>query len=186
MDDHELLRLLREDPSVGMDMLMKKYTSLLYSVARGRLAGTKCHSSDVEDCVADVFAKFYTELEHYDESRSSIGAYLAVMARNHAIDIAKMRSRGGENLSIDDESLEIPQPLPDVGEAELRREVMRAVMELDEPDRSILFRKYYYGEPSKTIAKRLGLSVSNVDTRAHRAIERLRKRFGGKINENKT
>lgn len=180
MDDHELLKALREDPNTGMDMLMKKYTPLVYSVVRSRLSGAKCHSSDIEDCVADVFAKFYTELATYDENRASIRAYLCVMARNRAIDIAKMRSRGGGNISIDDDFIEIPDVPPDSGEHELRREVMRAVTELDEPDRSILFRKYYYGESSKTIAKKLGLSVSNVDTRAHRAVERLRKRFGGK------
>ena len=67
----------------------------------------------------------------------------------------------------------------ELADEELRREVIRAVEDLGEPDSSIIFRKYYYGESSKEIAKATGLSVSNVDTRTHRALNKLRKMFGG-------
>jgi RNA polymerase sigma-70 factor (ECF subfamily) len=64
-------------------------------------------------------------------------------------------------------------------EKELRRSVLKAIEALGSPDRDIIFRKYYYGQTSKEIARDLGPSVSNVDTRAHRAILKLRKLFGG-------
>ena len=48
------------------------------------------------------------------------------------------------------------------------------------PDAQILIRKYYFGQGSKEIAGELGLSVSDVDTRTHRAMEKLRNKFGGK------
>ena len=47
------------------------------------------------------------------------------------------------------------------------------------PDSDIMFRKYYLGQSSKTIAEKLNMTVSNVDTRAHRAVERLRTKFKG-------
>lgn len=47
-------------------------------------------------------------------------------------------------------------------------------------DSSIIIRKYYFGESSKKIADALNLTVSNVDTRMHRALNKLRKLFGGK------
>ena len=50
-------------------------------------------------------------------------------------------------------------------------------------DSSILIRKYYLGQSSKTIAEELGMSVSNVDTRTHRAIMKLRTAMGGNGNE---
>lgn len=67
----------------------------------------------------------------------------------------------------------------ELAEDELRREVIKAVEDLGEPDSSIIFRKFYYGESSKDIAKAVGLTVSNVDTRTHRALNKLRKLFGG-------
>lgn len=183
MDDKTLLRLLRSDPDRGMEELMKCYTGLVYAVVRSRLNGSLCVSSDIEDCVSDVFCKFYTELSRFDPEASSIRSYLCVMARNHAINVSKKRSlQGGVSLDDGEVLFELSDGATVDGSLEreeLRRELIKAVIDLGEPDSSIIFRKFYYGEPSKEIAKALGLSVSNVDTRTHRALNRLRKTFGG-------
>ena len=183
MEDNKLLRLLHKDPNAGMEQLMNQYTGLVYAVVKSKLDDSYYVSSDIEDCVADVFSKFYTELADYDPAKSSIKSFLCVIARNHAINIAKKRSLEG-GISLDDEQalLQIADDVmidSELADEELRREVIRAVEDLGEPDSSIIFRKYYYGESSKEIAKATGLSVSNVDTRTHRALNKLRKMFGG-------
>ena len=183
MEDNKLLRLLHKDPNAGMEQLLNQYTGLVYAVVKSKLDGSYYVSSDLEDCVADVFSKFYTELADYDPAMSSIKSYLCVIARNHAINVAKKRSLEG-GISLDDEQsfLQIADDVmidSELADEELRREVIRAVEDLGEPDSSIIFRKYYYGESSKEIAKATGLSVSNVATRTHRALEKLRKMFGG-------
>ena len=183
MEDKKLLRLLHKDPNAGMEQLLNQYTGLVYAVVRSKLDGSYYVSSDLEDCVADVFSKFYTELSDYDPAMSSIKSYLCVIARNHAINVAKKRSLEG-SISLDAEQSHF-QAAEDVmidselADEELRREIVKAVEDLGEPDSSIIFRKYYYGESSKEIAKAIGLSVSNVDTRTHRALNKLRKMFGG-------
>ncbi len=183
MEDKKLLRLLHKDPNRGMEQLLDQYTGLVYAVVKSKLDGSYYVSSDIEDCVADVFSKFFGSLADYDPTMSSIKSYLCVIARNHAINVAKRRSLEG-GISLDDEQSlsEIADDVmleSELSEDELRRRVLRAVEDLGEPDSSIIFRKYYYGESSKEIAKALGLSVSNVDTRAHRALNKLRKMFGG-------
>ena len=55
--------------------------------------------------------------------------------------------------------------------------VLEAVEELGEPDREIMLRKFYLGEPSAQIAARLGMTAGGVDTRTHRAVEKLRKKL---------
>lgn len=184
MEDNKLLRLLHKDPNAGMEQLMNQYTGLVYAVVKSKLAGSYYVSSDIEDCVADVFSKFYMELSGYDPALSGIKSYLCVIARNHAINVLKKRSLNG-GISLDDEQtfLQAADEVmidSELAEDELRREVIKAVENLGEPDSSILFRKFYYGESSKEIAKAVGMSVSNVDTRTHRAINKLRKMFGGK------
>ncbi|MBQ9082702.1 MAG: sigma-70 family RNA polymerase sigma factor [Clostridia bacterium] len=183
MEDHKLLRLLHKDPNAGMEQLMNQYTGLVYTVVKSKLDNSYCASSDIEDCVADVFSKFYLELSDYDPGRSSIKTYLCVIAHNHAINTSRRRSLES-GISLDDEhaflqvadEIQIDRPL---AEDEFRREVIKAVEDLGDPDSSIIFRKYYYGESSKDIAKAVGLTVSNVDTRTHRALNKLRKMFGG-------
>ena len=183
MEDKKLLRLLHKDPNAGMEQLIDQYTGLVYTVVKGKLADFYHVSSDIEDCVADVFSKFYMNLSEYDPKISSIRSYLCVIARNHAINLAEKRGRRG-GISIDDEAFlieTIETQTVDIAfdERELCREVLKAVKDLGEPDASIVFRKFYYGQSSKEIALALGLSVSNVDTRTHRALNKLRKLFGG-------
>ena len=167
MEDSKLLRLLHKDPSTGMEQLMNQYAGLVYAVVKGKLAESFCVSTDIEDCVADVFSEFYTELDKYDPKISSIKSYLC----------------GDVSLDDEDSLLQIADDFTvegDLAEDELRREVLSAVKGLGEPDSSIIIRKYYFGESSKEIADVLKLTVSNVDTRTHRALNKLRKLFGGK------
>ena len=166
-----------------MEQLLNQYTGLVYAVVKSKLENSYHVSSDIEDCVADVFSKFYTELSDYDPGVSSIKTYLCVIARNHAINVAKKRSVA-ESLTLDGEEslLQIADDVTiesELAEDALRCEVIKAVEALGEPDSSIIFRKYYYGESSREIAKAVGLTVSNVDTRTHRALNKLRKMFGG-------
>ena len=182
MEDGELLKLLKNDPDAGMERLIDQYAGLVYSVVGSRLDPAFCLSSDREDCVADAFSRFYSELSRYDPEKSGIGSWLCVIARNLAINLSKKRRAeagvpdGETSLSRipDDEVFE-----SEADEAELRREVIKAVENLGEPDSSIIFRKYYYGESSKQIAEELGISVANVDTRTHRALKKLKTLLGG-------
>lgn len=191
MEDSKLLRLLRKDPSAGMEQLMNQYAGLVYAVVKGRLACASYISTDVEDCVAEVFCEFFSALDRYDSAVSSIKTYLCVLARNNATDVLRKRARQNGEISLDADghtlqaadSIDIESELT---ESELRRELLGAVKSLGEPDTSIIIRKYYLCESSKTIAQALGLSVSNVDTRTHRALNKLRKLFGGEGYEKET
>lgn len=174
MGDVELLELLRKDPEKGLKTLTAQYGGLVFAVVRRNHPGC---AADIEACVSEVFAEFYFELDKFDPSKGSIKAWLCVAARHNAIDAAR---RSKSVLPLDEEiradigggSLE-----GDLEERELRRAVLSEVKSLDEPDREILLRKFYLGEPSKAIAARLKMTVSNVDARTSRAVERLRKRF---------
>lgn len=184
MEDRDLLRLLYRSPSEGMSRLMDLYTGLVYAVVKRKLSVFSHISSDIEDCVADVFSKFYMNLSDYDPSQSSIKSYLCVLARNQALNLARKRS-AARQLSLDDEQ-NFPilsnedGPEDALLEKELRQEMIRAVEDLGQPDSVILVRKFYYGQSSKEIASAMGMTVSNVDTRTARALNKLKKLFGGK------
>ncbi len=185
MEDKKLLSILQKDPSDGLERLMDQYAGLVYAVVKGKLSGSCCVSSDIEDCVSDVFSEFYTELSKYDPNISSIKSYLCVLARHRAIDVVRKREKQRGDVSIDDEEqlLQIPDDQTVDGalvEKELRREVFSSIKELGAPDSDIIIRKYYLGQSSKEIADALKLTVSSVDTRAHRALAKLRKISGGK------
>lgn len=179
MDDRGLLKLMHKDLNAGMTELLNKYTGFVYAVVSVRLSGA-CDSSEIEDCVAETFVKFAASLDSYRPEKSGIRTYLGVIARNNALNCLRDRAAV---LSVDDDFfLELPDGKNLEDEAERRllvAEVMAEIKKLGPPDSEIIFRRYYLGQSSKDVAAELGLTAANVDTRAHRAMEKLRKIFRG-------
>lgn len=170
MRDAELLDLLRGDPEKGLKALMSQYGGLIYAVVRRNLPRSAFCDSDAEACTADAFGDFYLELDKYDPSKGSIRAWLCVIARHNAVVLARRNAAVlplDEEMSANSDGTSLESELEG---RELRRAVLSAVKALGEPDREIILRKFYLGEPSKNIAARLGMSVSNVDTRTSRAM----------------
>lgn len=179
MEDSQFLQLLRQDPNAAMEALIDQYASLVYAVVQGKLSGTACLSGDIEDCVADVFSEFYMEQDRFDPQKASIKTYLCVIARHNAADLLRKRKLRQRDVSLDDENT--PQPVFDCNMEQnlLRRHVFEEIDRLGEPDRTILLDKFYFGHSSKFIAAKLSISVSNVDTRTSRALQKLRDLIGG-------
>ena len=183
MPDDALYQLLKTDPETGMKALIDQYAALVYAVVRGRLFSPLFDPSEIEHCVADTFSEFYMELDKYDPERGSIRSLLCVMARHNALDLLRKRQTAPAGLSLDGETcLDLVDDFSlegDFEDRETRRALMEAIRALGHPDRDILVRKFYLGQSSKEIAQALNLTVSNVDTRTHRAIKTLRDRLGG-------
>ena len=164
-----------------MALLINRYAGLVHTVVRSKLSGF-C-TADIEGCVADTFSEFFCDLEKYSPSQGSIRAWLCVIAKNNALDRLRQHYKDANNISLDDQSAtQYPDDFSLEGDFEdksLRMELIEAIRQLGHTDREILMRKYFLDQSSKHIADILHMSVSNVDTRTHRAIQKLRKRFGG-------
>lgn len=171
MTDAELLGLLRNDPEKGLKHLTKQYGGLVYAVIRRRLGNGVFGVADIESCAADTISEFYLDLDKFDLSKGSVKAWLCVIASHNAADL---RREAPLPLNEDINAAEVMLE-SNLEESEMRKAVLASVKSLKEPDREILLRKYYLGESSKEIAARLGMSVSNIDTRASRAVEELRR-----------
>lgn len=179
MQDVSFIKLLRKNPDAGMKRLLEQYGGLVYSVTRGKLLMPPFTSEDIEDCVADTFIEFYDKLFRYEPARGSIKAWLCTIARNKAIDRLRERYTAPETVSLEETSRHpvVKSPENDLLSQEDKARLLNAIQTLGEPDRQIILRKYYLSQPSREIAERLGMTISNVDTRTHRAIEKLRKQL---------
>ncbi len=185
MYDNELIKMLREDPNNGLKLLMKKYTGLVCAVVQGKFASFSCFSKeDTEECISDVFCEFYNNIDKFDSEKGSVKTLLCAIAKNKAIDEIRKRGILSEQISMDDEESGIQFAGDFLLEEhiiteELKDALISEINALGEPDREIIVRKFYFAEPSKSIAKKLGLTVSTVDTRAHRALKKLKEKLGG-------
>jgi len=178
MDDEELLQTLRRSPDEGMRVLIDRYAGLVYGIIRRKLSAKWFCEADVESCAADVFSEFYCDLDSYRPEAGSIRSWLCVMTRNNAIDLLRRKKKEQDRLEPEEDLAEDFSLEDEVVNRQTRLALMKAIRELGEPDHEILVRKFFFGQSSREIGEKLQLSAVNVDTRTHRALKKLRERFG--------
>ena len=105
---------------------------------------------------------------------------ICVIAKRRAIDIFRKQSREFGKVYIDDEETHFDvadktDVENDYINKELKKTLIDAVKSLGEPDSEIIIRKYYFGETTRQISNRLSMTINAIDTRASRALKRLRK-----------
>lgn len=184
MHDDALYQILRQDPEAGMRILIDQYAALIYAVVKGKLSPSLFCPADIEHCVADVFSEFYFDLDQYNPDAGSIKAWLCVIAKHNALDLLRKAHKKPYSVSLDgtDPCAQIADGFSleaNFEDQEMRLSLMQAIRDLGEPDHEIIVRKFFLSQTSREIAEVLNITTSNVDTRTHRAIRKLRERIGG-------
>lgn len=129
--------------------------------------------SAAEDLTALAFERLYRSRSRLDPRRGSPRAWLFSIARNAALDELRQRRRRssydlGENLADD----RVPgDALEDV---ERRATVLDALASLPLRERELVLLKFHGQLSNGELARTLGISETNVGTRLHRALTRLR------------
>jgi RNA polymerase sigma-70 factor (ECF subfamily) len=130
--------------------------------------------SAAEDVTAAAFERAYRKRSGFSARRGSPEAWVFGIARNAALDELRKRKR---RAKLETEPGDVWSPGPDE-EAErlMRREEVRAALAtLDPRDRDLVALKFAGGLSNAEIAGVLRISESNVGSRLHRAVEKLRK-----------
>jgi len=129
--------------------------------------------SAAEDVTAQAFERAYRKRTSYRAARGSMDAWVFGIARNAALDELRKRKRRAK-LEGDPEDTGAPAP-EDEAEWALRRETVRtALASLDGQERDLIALKFAGGLSNGEIARVLRTSESNVGTRLHRTITKLR------------
>jgi RNA polymerase sigma-70 factor, ECF subfamily len=127
-----------------------------------------------EDVTAQAFERAYRKRARFSARRGSPEAWVFGIARNAALDELRRRRRSAALVA---EPGDVWSPGPDEqAERAFRRDEVRAALaSLDGRDRDLLALKFAGGLSNAEIAGVLRISESNVGTRLHRAVEKLRK-----------
>ena len=179
MSEEELLRLMRQEPERGAALFMERYLRLIWSIVAGR-AGSVAGRAELEDCVSNVVYELYRDMDKIDLSRGSLRGYVAVRARRSAVELYQRCQKERERLGADlPDSAGGPQPEEELLRQEERSALLSAIGGLGETDRAIILRKYFFYQPTKQIARDLHMRPGAVDTRASRALDKLKEMMGG-------
>lgn len=154
-----------------MTDLYERYSGIVYSVALRILGDT----GEAEDILQDVFMKMWRNPEVFDANRGSLAAWLAVIARNRAID--SLRQRRPET-DIEDVILGVE---PDMArEADWSRALVKiraSLAGMPSPQRSALEMAFFEGLTHTEIAQKTGEQLGTVKSRIRAGLKTLRKAF---------
>jgi RNA polymerase sigma-70 factor, ECF subfamily len=182
-DDSALASRAAQGDQDAFARIMRRYNQRLYRLAVSVMGD----ASEAEDVLQESYVRAFYALATY-AGAGSLGAWLARIVRNEAIDRVRSREsrrshvaieaelgvQSGEdetNVTIDTLMID-PQAL--AANAELRRTLERAIQRLPEQFRTAFVLREVEGLSVEETAEYLGIPPATVKTRDHRARNLLR------------
>ena len=126
--------------------------------------------NDIDDCVNTVYLELMNKLQQYNETRGSMAAFVAIIARSTALDYCRgnMRETGRLILNGDDKFDFISEPVEFEDGVEFKMLVESILEELNKKERALFTMRYILFYTSEEIANVLKIKRSAVDMRVNR------------------
>ncbi|HLH36849.1 MAG TPA: sigma-70 family RNA polymerase sigma factor [Alloacidobacterium sp.] len=167
--DAELLTRISQHDEAAMALLFDRYAKIVYSVALRVLHDP----SEAEDVMQDVLMQVWRGASSFIVGRGSLMGWLAVVARNRAIDVLRRR-----HPSDPVDEVILPTSVDLAGEAErntLMEKLRVIIRELPEEQQKSLELAFFEGMTHSEIAEKTGDPLGTVKTRIRLALISIRK-----------
>lgn len=145
------------------EQIYLEYRDKICSYIRGKVE----NYHDAEDLTAQVFEKVYSNLDSFDETKSSLSTWIYTIARNTVTDFYRTRRIHAGY----DEAYELVAPERD---RDILEELADALMTLKERERDLILLHYYKGLTLKAVADKMGMSYINAKVIHKKALAGLR------------
>jgi RNA polymerase sigma-70 factor (ECF subfamily) len=170
-DERALIARIRAGDESAMSELYDGYSGIVYGVALRVLGDTTA----AEDVLQEVFLQLWRNPQAFDADRGRLAPWLAVIARNRAIDLLRKRP-------FEDDISELPIAakvnLEDESARRLAVEKVRSVLAgLPQEQRKSLEMAFFEGMTHSEIAGKTGDPLGTVKTRIRTGLLALRKAF---------
>lgn len=170
--DEALLEGVRAQDQVAMTALFDRYSSLVYSIALRVLA----EPAAAEDVMQEVFIQVWQNSRTFVAGRGSLPGWLAVVARNRAVDVLRRRRPSDP---VEEVVLVSRTNLAQEAERHMMMDRIRAHLVGLPPDQQhSLQLAFFEGLSHSEIAARTGTPLGTVKTRIRTALLSLREAVG--------
>ena len=167
--DLTLATAIRTGDQGAMAALYDRFSSIVYAVALRVLQDTGA----AEDVLQDIFMQLWRNPGAFDSSRGNMAAWLAVIARNRAIDALRKRRPQDD---IEDVIVSVETDLASETDRSRAMEKVRGALQaMPSPQRSALEMAYFEGLTHTEIAEKTGDPLGTVKTRIRTGLLLLRK-----------
>jgi len=171
LDEAALIERIRSGDETAMADMYDRYSGIVYGVALRVLGNTTA----AEDVLQEVFLQLWRNPQVFDANRGKLPAWLAVIARNRAID--HLRKRPPED-DIEDLPISTGVNLENEAAQRLAIDKIRGVLaQLPQDQRRALEMAFFEGMTHTEIAAKSGEPLGTIKTRIRTGLLVLRKAF---------
>ena len=167
MTEQTALKKLKNGSEDALGWFISRYSGYVATVVHN-VIGESMGDADIEEVVSDVFVALWRNAA----SVRSPKGFLGTTARN----LAKNKARSQNlTLPLDEQILHLEGlTMEDLWERrELNAAVKQAVLDMDQPDRDIFLRFYYYYQTLEEISSQMAIPLSTVKSRLRRGRSKL-------------
>lgn len=174
ISDNNIINMFFSRSERAISALSEKYGRLCLAISDNLLNSRE----DAEECTNDAYLKVWNTIP--PEKPDSLRAYLCRIVRNTALDKLKYRTRKKRSGNTDALLSELDECIPAPDSTELAADDTAAksvadFLKTQSRQSQVLFiRRYFYCESTASLAKRFGISESNVTTTLCRMRKKLR------------
>ena len=170
IEEQYLIRQIKSGSQKALETVIDRYGSYVKAIA-ANIIKPPMTDADIEEVVSDVFLSLWNHPG--DPGRGSLKGYLAAITRNKARD--RLRSFHIV-VPLEDDIFEVPveDSYRQIELAQLKEAVKQMVERLEEPDRTILLRYYYFYQKTDEIARDMGMKPATVRTKLARSRQKLK------------
>ena len=173
MNDKKIISAIVRQDEQTFALVIQKYSRLLWKIAASILINA-ASAQDVEECVADVFIYLWQHPEKYDPNKAKLSSWLSMVTRSRAVDRYRRIIRKME-VSMEDIVVE-SLGYSEMAEADEEKEkLLRCMEELNDKEKELIIRRYYYEQMPAEIAVALDMPRKQVENRLYYVRQKLRK-----------
>lgn len=167
MTEPTALKKLKSGSEDALGWFIARYSGYVATVVHN-VIGDSMPEADMEEVVSDVFVALWRSAASVRSPKGFLGSTARNLAKN------KARTRH-LTLPLEDAVLQIQGlTMEDLWERwELNDAVKQAVLDMDQPDRDIFLRFYYYYQTLEEISSQMDMPLSTVKSRLRRGRSKL-------------
>ncbi len=167
--EREYLLKAQKGDQQAFAFIVQSYQRPVYNLCY-RMLGNQ---QEAEDATQETFIRAYTHLDSYNPNRKFLNWVLTI-ASNHCVDRLRKRRINWSSLEDDPyvEKIPMPEAIDPHRSAERKEtadQIQRWIDQLSPDYRTPVILLYWYGYSYEEIAATMGVSVSAIKSRLHRA-----------------
>lgn len=174
MNDDQIISAIRNQNQEGLTFLMQQMQRNVYALCY-KILGHIAMKEDLEEIVADVFVSVWEKIGDYDNQKGSLKTWVYILAKYKALDWKRSAEKKLE-LTVLSETVS-KETSTNHQIVEIKIDMKEYIKTLNEVDRQLLLRRFFFDEDLEKIALDLHTTRKALDTRIWRIRKNLREYF---------